>query len=176
MILDTYKNPIFQESDIFEMMYQGTMNFENITVDDTDSVLQFAKNSMVKLSFINNNNDIPISEFDAERQSSWFIPDEYNTFDIYQYCLDNCTSDKQYVRCIEELVLYEKLNMIPVLTLLKYIVDTLRSNNIVWGVGRGSSVASYVLFLLGVHKIDSLKFNLDYTEFLRLGEKNGSKQ
>jgi DNA polymerase III alpha subunit len=37
----------------------------------------------------------------------------------------------------------------------------------VWGVGRGSSVASYVLFLIGVHRIDSMKYNLDYKEFLR---------
>lgn len=175
MILDNYKNPIFQESDIFEMLYQGTMNFENIIVDNTNGVLEFAKNSMVKLSFINNN-DISISEFDIQRQKTWFIPDEYNTFDIYQFCLDNCTSDDQYIRCIKELVLYEKLNMLPILTLLKYIVDTLRQHNIIWGVGRGSSVASYVLYLLGVHKIDSLKFNLDYTEFLRVGEKYGCNQ
>jgi len=50
---------------------------------------------------------------------------------------------------------------------LKYLVDTLRKNNVIWGVGRGSSVASYVLFLLGVHKIDSLYYNLDIEEFLK---------
>jgi hypothetical protein len=32
-------------------------------------------------------------------------------------------------------------DMIPVLLkTMKYVVDTLRSNNVVWGVGRGSSV------------------------------------
>jgi DNA polymerase III alpha subunit len=50
---------------------------------------------------------------------------------------------------------------------LKYLVDTLRENKILWGVGRGSSVASYVLYLIGVHKIDSLKYNLDIAEFLK---------
>ena len=54
-----------------------------------------------------------------------------------------------------------------VLQFLKYMVDTLRENNIVWGVGRGSSVASYVLYLLGVHKVNSIKYDLDPTEFLR---------
>jgi len=34
-------------------------------------------------------------------------------------------------------------------------------------VGRGSSVASYCLYLLGVHKINSLKFDLDIKEFLK---------
>jgi len=43
----------------------------------------------------------------------------------------------------------------------------LRKNNIVWGVGRGSSVASYVLFLLGVHKIDSMYYELSVDEFLK---------
>jgi DNA polymerase III alpha subunit len=55
---------------------------------------------------------------------------------------------------------------------MKYVVDTLRENNIVWGVGRGSSVASYVLHLIGVHKIDSIKYNIPIEEFFK-GEQHG---
>jgi DNA polymerase III alpha subunit len=62
--------------------------------------------------------------------------------------------------------------MIPVLTTMKYVVDTLRANNIVWGVGRGSSVSSYVLYLIGIHKIDSVKYDLPIDEFFK-GEQNG---
>jgi DNA polymerase III alpha subunit len=62
--------------------------------------------------------------------------------------------------------------MIPVLKTMKYVVDTLRANGVVWGVGRGSSVASYCLFLLGVHKIDSIKYKLSIGEFFK-GEENG---
>ena len=43
----------------------------------------------------------------------------------------------------------------------------MKQNHIIWGVGRGSSVASYVLYKLGVHRIDSLYYNLDIGEFLR---------
>ena len=50
---------------------------------------------------------------------------------------------------------------------MKYIIDTLRENNIVWGVGRGSSVSSYMLYLIGVHKVDSIKYNLNINEFIR---------
>ena len=57
--------------------------------------------------------------------------------------------------------------MMPLLQWLKYLVDTCRANNIVWGVGRGSSVSSFVLFLIGVHKIDSIKYDLDWRDFLR---------
>jgi DNA polymerase III alpha subunit len=57
--------------------------------------------------------------------------------------------------------------MLPVLQFLLYFIDKLKDNNIVWGVGRGSSVSSYVLFLMGVHRIDSVKYNLDIKEFLK---------
>jgi DNA polymerase III alpha subunit len=62
--------------------------------------------------------------------------------------------------------------MVDVLKAMKYLVDTLRANNVVWGVGRGSSVASYALYLIGVHKIDSIKYNLPIEEFFK-GEQNG---
>ena len=57
--------------------------------------------------------------------------------------------------------------MIRILQWLKYFVDTCLANNIVWGVGRGSSVSSFVLYLLNVHRIDSIKYNLNWQEFLR---------
>jgi DNA polymerase III alpha subunit len=57
--------------------------------------------------------------------------------------------------------------MYDVLHVMKYIVDTLRENKVLWGVGRGSSVSSYVLFLLGIHKIDSIKYNLPIEEFFK---------
>jgi len=43
----------------------------------------------------------------------------------------------------------------------------MRNNHVIWGVGRGSSVASYVLYKLGVHRIDSLFYDLSVDEFLR---------
>jgi len=66
-----------------------------------------------------------------------------------------------------ELQLYKERNMLPVLQFLLYFIDKLKDNNIVWGVGRGSSTASYVLFLIGIHKINSIQFGLDWREFLR---------
>jgi len=48
-----------------------------------------------------------------------------------------------------------------------YLVDFMRENKIVWGVGRGSSTASFVLYLIGIHKINPIQFQLDWREFLR---------
>jgi hypothetical protein len=48
-----------------------------------------------------------------------------------------------------------------------YLVDFMRENKIVWGVGRGSSVASYILYIIGVHKVNSIQYGLDFHEFMR---------
>jgi DNA polymerase III alpha subunit len=67
----------------------------------------------------------------------------------------------------EEYQLFEQKGFTKVLKFLVYFIDTLRQHNIVWGVGRGSSVSSFCLFLIGVHKINPLLYNLDHREFLR---------
>jgi DNA polymerase III alpha subunit len=81
--------------------------------------------------------------------------------------LDQTNNEEQYQRVVKELELFYQYGMIDLLKYLKYLVDTMKSNNIVWGVGRGSSVASYCLYLIGVHRIDSIKYQLDIREFLK---------
>lgn len=102
---------------------------------------------------------------------NWFVPNEYKNMDIEKFLVDQCPESNQS-RLLDEIALFKKHNMVPVLTAMKYLVDTLRKHGIVWGVGRGSSVASYALFLIGVHKIDSVKYDLPIIEFFK-GEKNG---
>jgi DNA polymerase III alpha subunit len=109
--------------------------------------------------------DYPIPR-DKIDPTNWYIPDEYKILDIEEFLVDQCPK-KNYERLITELKLYRKHEMIPILRAMKYIVDILRKNNIVWGVGRGSSVASYVLYLIGVHKIDSVKYDLPIEEFFK---------
>lgn len=103
--------------------------------------------------------------------TNWLIPEEYKNMDIEEFLVSTCPKEN-YDRLILELALYRSHNMMTVLKAMKYIVDTLRKNNIVWGVGRGSSVASYVLFLIGVHKIDPIKYDIPIEEFFK-GEQNG---
>ena len=111
--------------------------------------------------------DMTVEEFDAVKQNSWHMPAEYKQLDIAEYVLSLCDSDEKLQRCGEELLLFQERNLFDLLRYLKYLVDTLKSNNMIWGVGRGSSVASYVLYLLGVHRIDSMFYDLDPSEFLR---------
>jgi len=111
--------------------------------------------------------DMSVEEFDRALQTNWHMPVEYRDMDIAAYVLGLCQEDHELQRVGEELLLYQERDLFDLLRYLKYLVDTLRKHNIVWGVGRGSSVASYVLFLLGVHKIDSLYYDLSIDEFLK---------
>ena len=107
---------------------------------------------------------IPPESIDTSR---WFIPEEYQTMDIIDWLYHRCPTPEIRQRVVQELRLFAKHDMIPMLKTMKYVVDTLRANNIVWGVGRGSSVASYVLHIIGVHKIDSVKYNIPIEEFFK---------
>jgi DNA polymerase III alpha subunit len=111
--------------------------------------------------------DISVENFDIINQNNWHIPEEYKNFDIAKFVLDQCQNEEEIQRAGHELLLYQERDMFILLKYLKYLVDTMRNNNIVWGVGRGSSVSSFVLFLIGVHKINSLYYGLEVEEFLK---------
>ena len=111
--------------------------------------------------------DMTVEQFDNNNQSNWLMPEQYKTMDIAQYILNQCQGEAELQRAGEELLLFQERDMFVLLRYLKYLVDTMRENNIVWGVGRGSSVASFVLFLLGIHRINSLYYDLSIDEFLK---------
>ena len=112
--------------------------------------------------------EIPKTSFNP---TNWLIPAEYKQMNIEELLVNQCPKEN-LDRLAQELELFHSHNMIPVLRVIKYIVDTLRENRVVWGVGRGSSVASYVLFLIGIHKVDPIKYDIPIDEFFK-GEKNG---
>ena len=94
-------------------------------------------------------------------------PEHYKDIDARRWILNRPMTHEERERVMAELQEFQNRGMMPLLNFLLYMVDTMRENNIVWGVGRGSSVASYVLYLIGVHRINSMKYNLDYKEFFR---------
>jgi hypothetical protein len=108
-----------------------------------------------------------IEDFDQAQQRRWHMPDQYQEMDIAQWVLDQCEGEAEVQRCGEELLLFMERGAFELLKYIKYLVDTMRANKIVWGVGRGSSVASFVLYKIGIHKINSLKYDLDPHEFLK---------
>ncbi len=100
------------------------------------------------------------------------IPLEFASIDVDQYVFD--LAKKQpgskatiFGRVHAELQWLEDHGKYDLIRTLIYIISTLRNNSIPWGVGRGSAVNSYVLFLIGVHDIDSIKYDLNWREFMR---------
>lgn len=174
MILNSVGHPVFTSKDLIEEIYKGNLSNINLSsIDATDidflSYIDFVKDNNldwpVPEEYFNEDRDL--QEYDSCMQDNWYIPEEYKNFDIEEYIQSLCITTQEKNRVEEELKLFRKYNMLPLLRFLKYLVDVMRQNNILWGVGRGSSVASYCLYLLGVHKVDSIKYDLDIREFLR---------
>lgn len=110
---------------------------------------------------------ISVEESDKTLYTNWFTPKPYSEMDVKEWLFERCSTESQILRVIEEYALYEERAMIPVLRFLIYAIEDFRKRDVVWGVGRGSSVASYILYLIGVHKVDSIAFDLDPREFLK---------
>lgn len=165
MLSDKFGNPIFQEQDIFNMLYKGQLEYlDQIFAEPSTEVQALFKNLGVSPKQVDLYEDQKF--FDEANQLEWFMPKDYYP-NLVEMLYGMCDTKEQTDRVSEELTAFIEHGMMDLLFYLKYLVDTLRENNIVWGVGRGSSVASYVLYLIGVHKIDSIKYNLDWREFLR---------
>ena len=169
MRLDKFNNPIFNETDVFELLYQGnTSVIPKLSVDINQDLISLENISGIQfIDTIQYDQSITVEEFDSSKQTEWLIPIQYKNFDIKEYCLQKCNSIEEKTRVNEELAEFERLGMIQLLIWCKYFVDVCTENDIMWGVGRGSSVSSYVLYLIGVHKINSIKYKLDWKEFLR---------
>ena len=168
MKTDTYGQLIYNQNDLCELFLQDpTRTISNALVDSYIEFNEFLSiDSLPKLKQYNDPT-LSLEDFDKLNQSNWHMPKEYYEFDIAKWVLDQCKNEAELQRAGEELIKFQERNMFILLQYLKYLVDTMRKNNVVWGVGRGSSVASFVLFLLGVHRINSLYYQLDIGEFLK---------
>jgi DNA polymerase III alpha subunit len=173
MIRNKFGELIFDADDVCDLLMQkvDTEAFTNMLIDQTVNVKRAAHILEYTPAFVPCNNiakdSMSVEEFDSVCQQAWHMPDDYKNLDIAEYVLGLCTTQEQLQRVGEELMLYQERDLFDLLRYLKYLVDTMKEHRLIWGVGRGSSVASYVLYLLGVHRIDSMYYDLDVHEFLR---------
>jgi hypothetical protein len=168
---NNYGELLFSENDICDLLMQGQdpTILDGMIVDhpiDLENALGVVLENIPKFIVYEPRN-ISESEFHSQQQSKWHMPDGYKNLDIAAYILGLCKSEAELQRCGHELLLYQERGLFDLLKYLKYLVDVMRDNQIIWGVGRGSSVASYVLYKLGVHRIDSMFYDLQPEEFLR---------
>lgn len=154
----------YSVNDLINLM-KSNIDINNVFSSSNKYTNEF--NSQMKL-FENTSFDFSKHNIDHKHnQNEWFIPDEYLEINIYEFLINKCSNDIQKERVIYELEIYKKYNLENLLKFIIFLVDLMRDSDIVWGVGRGSSTCSYILFLIGIHKIDSLKYDLDFNEFLK---------
>ena len=170
MKYDQYGQTYTTSNELCDLLYKNPkLDISLFQVEDSLEYNRSVAELHAELDLLDSYHNISqtVEEFDRVLQTNWRMPQEYRELDIAEYVLGLCKEEHELQRVGQELLLYQERNLFDLLRYLKYLVDTLRKNNVVWGVGRGSSVASYILFLIGVHKIDSLYYNLDIAEFLK---------
>jgi len=170
-LIDSKNIPIFNANDLTNLFYTNQFN-ENldIQVESNHSVSLWNKHcdslNIKNLSAYKDTDESKL-EFDKRLSNDYLMPDHYKNFDIEKYLLQCCKTPEETKRVTAELAAFKDKNLLNLLRYINYLTHILRANKILWGVGRGSSVASFVLYLLGINRINPLKYNLDWQEFLR---------
>lgn len=170
MRYDSHGTAHVTEQELCELLYRDPeLRLDLFHVDDPDVFNRAVRDLVIdipELTEYEPSNE-SLADFDARLQRQWFMPQEYMNMDIAHWVLERCNGEAELQRCGEELLLFQDRDAFDLLRYLKYLVDTLRARGVVWGVGRGSSVASFVLYKIGVHRINSLEYDLDPREFLK---------
>lgn len=155
-------------SKIEEMIISG-VDIDHLAVsEDSTEVQRFNRMSSVKIKTKTALNSSAL-------EVNWDIPDPYKSMDVDAYVLDvlipRVTQDGYYTERLEriakELEYYSLHNYYDLLRTLIYTVDNLKKTRNVWGVGRGSSCASYLLYLIGLHSVDPVKYRIPLEEFFK---------
>jgi len=107
---------------------------------------------------------------------SWDIPVKYQDLDLQEFLMNKLMKEdhndramtKRISRTLSELKAYTNEGLLHMLKCLVYVVETFVDQEVIWGVGRGSSVSSYILYLIGVHDIDCVEYDLPFSDFMKM--------
>lgn len=170
-IENKYGQTLVTSDDLKEILLRGkSINYLNVVIDDDIEKFIELQDRLVDDCanlLLSDSEDLSIEEFHDHNSSVWIFPESYQHLDVKQWLLDKCKSDIEKSRVEEEYLLFEQRDLIMLLRLFIYLIDYMRSNNFIWGVGRGSSVSSYILYLIGVHRVNSIKYGLDINDYLK---------
>jgi DNA polymerase III alpha subunit len=143
-----------------EMIIRGLNPSQICVTEINEDIEKFNLRSDIKIEKISDN--IKDLNFD------WNLPEKYLNIDIDNYVrslIKDVNDDRIIARVENELAEIRKRKLQNLFKCIIYIIDTFKEKNIVWGIGRGSSCASYILYILGLHCVDPIKFNIPMSEF-----------
>lgn len=173
-IIDEFGNVFYKPEDILEKIYEGDEKYlNNIYTEESNDIKKF--NFMMKrlnidfnLKTIKNSQDFILNEEKIkELIEDWLIPEKYKNMDIEEWFFSKKLNKEEFDRVKKELNFFKRKNAYFFLKALIYLVDLMKENNIVWGPGRGSAVSSYCLYLIGIHRINPLEYDIPFEEFSR---------
>lgn len=177
MITNEYGQVFFSVDEITEYMYSDITNMINY-LDDTAEIEKW--NQHCKHFEIETVTQEPVLQTDVKQyhqilSQNWVTPEPYNSIDINKILIDRMElleiATPEYTTYLTQEIehWYTLFPQGPedLWKFLHYMIETCKEHDIVTGVGRGSSVSSLVLYLLDVHCVDPVKYNLNYKEFLR---------
>ena len=125
-------------------------------------------NEDIELFNILSDHEIPLAhEVQLEPDFSWNVPAQYLSINLDSLVLEKARAlgQKYEDRAQKELDEIKKRKLEHLFKSLVYVIDTMKQAQSLWGVGRGSSCASLVLFVMGLHKVDPIRFNIPLEEF-----------
>jgi len=155
---------------VAQCLLLGAAPSELRTTEDCWEVSQFNRNApdeeQIKIG-----SDDPIG-----LNFHWRLPQEYRDLNLREYLLDVAAPiiSERYgeveqpiaiQRVVDELDEIYRRGMVEFVKTIIFIIDTFKKDGIVWGVGRGSSCASFILFILGLHSVDCIKLDVPMGEF-----------
>ena len=169
--LNKYGQTILNSEDLRELILQGkNISHLNVTFDDDIKLFQEYQSELIPetITFLGApNEDLTFDEFHMKCADDWIFPKVYQQIDVLTWLKNKCKTQEEIERVELEYKLYQERDLIMLLRLFIYLVDYMRKNKFLWGVGRGSSVSSYILYLIGVHRVNSLLYNLDIRDYLK---------
>lgn len=158
------------EKDCVNLLLNG-MKIDSVYIDDLATANKYNDTNEEYFGFDSIlkplEEDVTFEEYHQTKADTWLIPDKYKDINIKDFVLAKTSKPEEVARVELEYALYEERGLIDILRCMVFLIDYFRENDIIWGVGRGSSVSSYILYLIGVHKINSILYDLDITEFLK---------
>lgn len=137
---------------------EGKIPPSSVRVDDEEEALSYAQLYGNYIFF--NGEEEPVRN-ESEIQS---IP--YELFRDTQRCEEMVDLyGVEFVdRLEEEIDYFNRTNNAEMVIRVADLVQRFKEEGVVWGVGRGSACASVLLYILEVHDIDPLKYNIPFSE------------
>lgn len=144
------------------VMREGTPLPHSVKVDDDEEAEKAAM--MFGLDIIWDASDEEPPKSIKERGSAKDSEFKYEHYPRYTALLDTHGYDVVVARLNAEYAFFHKTNNITSLDECAKLITKFKENDVIWGVGRGSACASLLLYLIEVHDVDPIKYEIPFSE------------